>query len=76
MGSGHDDTVDSVLDLYAVDGRGRLLKANLSALDPDTPNLQQLPYGAVVLSTADREGNAVIVVTQPGCLTRRRRARG
>ena len=71
MGSGHDDTVDSVLDLYAVDGRGRLLKANLSALDPDTPNLQQLPYGAVALSTADREGNAVIVVTQPGCLTRR-----
>lgn len=56
----------STFPLYFVNRDGRLQVTEPAAMNPDTPDPAQFPYGSVLLPEADREGNAVIVFTQPG----------
>jgi hypothetical protein len=60
-------TGQSPLRLFVVNAQGRLERTPAQAMDPDGPDVTRFPYGAVVLPTADCHGNAVVVVTHPGC---------
>jgi 1,4-alpha-glucan branching enzyme len=52
--------------LWLVHGAGVLRDIPVATLDPERPDLRLLPYGAVVLPTTDMDGNAVVIVKQPG----------
>jgi hypothetical protein len=58
------------LSLFSVDSCGTLHAVEGRALHPEAPDISQFPYGAVVLPVADRDGNVVIVFTQPGTTAR------
>jgi len=61
----------SDLVLFFFDSQRRIARTSRAAMDSDSPNLDEFPYGAVALPAADRNGCAVVVVTQPGVATRR-----
>jgi hypothetical protein len=58
------------LKLFSVDLHGKIQVIEGAALNPDAPDVSRFPYGAVVLPAADRDGNAVVVFTQPGAPAR------
>jgi hypothetical protein len=58
------------LKLFFVDCYGNLQMMGAAEMHSDSPELSRFPYGAAVLPTADRNGNAVIVFAQPGAWAR------
>jgi glycosidase len=70
MSSRRHSTTEPQLALFVVDSRGRLQRTEAAAMNPDAPDLAQFPYGAVVLPVADSQGNAVLILCQPGCSAR------
>jgi hypothetical protein len=57
---------EAELSLYFVDSSGALRRVETDALNSEAPDVARFPYGAVVLPRADRDGSAVVVITQPG----------
>src|SRR3954447_10367583 len=59
------DEILGTLTLFRVANAGVLGRVPAQALDPETPDPLELPYGAVALTAAE-DNSAVIVFKQPG----------
>jgi hypothetical protein len=55
------------LRLFHVDSQGLLREAPAEATRPETLDVSQFPYGAVVLPWTGGEGEALVVFKQPSC---------